>query len=131
MDDKINTWHNLDDLGFERSGLPRNLFFASIAIAFVLYQIIDLFMKRSGTNSVLPIPLAIGIWHFFLVPTMRDMNDRLPKGYWRGMYFYYMNNPGHLQIINDPEPMPLYIKDSTKQAYKQAKPGKTKADRAT
>lgn len=105
-------WPNLDDLGFERMGLPRNLLFATLAAGFIFYQILMATWGETleGAAGFLPMIATVAIWKFYVIPAVRDMNDKLPRGYWQGIYDYYFTNPGHLQIVNDPEPMPLYIR---------------------
>ena len=115
----MNTWAKLDRLQFEKLGLSRNTLFATLAVAFLIYQLSSVILRPYLAHlpsfmKLLPLVCSGALWFYFIVPTTRNVLDTIPRGYFQGLRDFYMANPGSLEPSSDPEPLPLYVRDTRK-----------------
>jgi len=120
----MNDWHDLDNLQFEKLGMTRNALFLTIFVAFALYQLVNMitgpYLKDTpGLIQLSPLAGTAAFWWFVMIPQVRKWNEILPRGYFQGLWDYYLFNPQSLEITNDSQPMPLYVRPRAKQQPKR------------
>ncbi|GAA5533903.1 hypothetical protein [Deinococcus aluminii] len=124
----MNNWPNLDNLQFEKLGMSRNALFLTVAVAFALYLLVDFLSKpylehAAGLIQLAPLIGTAAFWWFVMIPQVRKWNETLPKGHFQGLADYYLFNPRNLEITNDPEPMPLYVKQAAHPPHRPTQRG--------
>lgn len=116
----MNPWHDTDNLLTEMMGLNRNVLMGIFIFGFLLWQLAENMMRiYAGPNpgalaGMLPLGGTVALCYYVVIPTIRRWNDKLPKGHFEGLADFYFFNPNTLEIANDPEPLPPYLPDASR-----------------